>query len=57
MIDFAAEMLNKNGILFIETPNLVSYLFNILSQDYDFLDSAQHLWLFSKQSCLKEEKT
>lgn len=50
MIDFAAEMLNKNGILFIETPNLDSHMFNILGKTYDFLDPPHHLWLFSKKS-------
>ena len=50
MIDQAASLLNKNGILFIETPNLDSHLFNVLKKDYDFLIPPDHIWLFSKKS-------
>ena len=50
MIDQAIKLLNKNGILFIETPNLDSHLFHVLKKDYDFLIPPDHLWLFSKKS-------
>lgn len=45
-----AKILNKNGVLFIETPNLNSHLFLIEKENYTFLTPPQHLWIFSVKS-------
>lgn len=46
----AANLLNKGGVLFIETPNLDSHLFNFEGKNYTFLTPPEHLWIFSKPS-------
>lgn len=50
MIRRALRLLVKNGILFIETPNVNSHLFYVLKSSYDFLTPPDHKWLFSKKS-------
>ena len=46
----AVLLLNRNGILYIETPNLNSHLFYSEKQNYTFLTPPEHLWVFSKKS-------
>ncbi len=43
-----SKHLNKNGILYIETPNLDSWLFRAEQKNYTFLTPPDHLFLFSK---------
>lgn len=50
LIAQAAKLLNKDGVLFIETPNLASHLFNFEGKNYTFLTPPEHLWIFSKSS-------
>lgn len=49
-LDKVATLLNKNGILYIETPNLDSHLFNAEKTNYTFLTPPEHLYIFSKRS-------
>lgn len=49
-IKMAASLLNKNGILYIETPNLRSHLYNFEKDNYTFLTPPDHLWIFSQRS-------
>lgn len=44
------RLLNENGILYIETPNLNSHLFNVEQKNYTFLTPPEHLWIFSQKS-------
>ncbi|MFH1827489.1 MAG: class I SAM-dependent methyltransferase [bacterium] len=46
-------LLNKNGMLFIETPNLNSFLFKAEQHKYTFLTPPEHLFIFSKYSFFK----
>ncbi|MDO8610675.1 MAG: class I SAM-dependent methyltransferase [bacterium] len=48
-INKAISLLNKNGILYIETPNLKSHLYNSELQSYTFLTPPEHIWIFSLQ--------
>lgn len=53
------SLLNKRGVLYIETPNLDSYLFRSEQQNYTFLTPPDHIWLFSARSfhyLLQQEK-
>lgn len=50
MIQQAFDMLDKNGVLYIETPNLDSHLFNAEQHSYTFLTPPDHLWIFSNLS-------
>lgn len=50
IIQSAIKLLNSNGILYIETPNLNSYLFWTEKESYTFLTPSDHLWIFSKKS-------
>ncbi len=49
----ALKLLNKDGVLFIETPNLKSHLFHFESSNYTFLLPKEHLWIFSLKSFQK----
>lgn len=50
IIQSAIKLLNGNGILYIETPNLNSHLFWTEKENYTFLTPPDHLWIFSKKS-------
>ena len=52
-IQKAMSMLNKEGILFIETPNLDSHLFASEQKNYTFLLVPDHIWIFSLKSFSK----
>lgn len=45
-----ANHLHKNGILFIETPNIDSHLFDVEQTQYTFLTPPAHINLFSANS-------
>ena len=45
-----AKLLRPDGILYVETPNTNSFLFEFEKSDYTFLLVPDHLWLFSKKS-------
>lgn len=49
-LKLASLLLNKNGLLYIETPNLGSHLFQAEKYNYTFLTPPDHLWIFSQQS-------
>lgn len=49
-IETASKLLNKNGILYIETPNIKSHLASIEKEHYTFLTPPDHIWLFSPES-------
>lgn len=44
------RLLDQNGILYIETPNLNSHLFKVEQENYTFLTPPEHLWIFSLTS-------
>ena len=44
------KLLNKDGILYIETPNLDSYLYRAEQRNYTFLTPPDHLFIFSQFS-------
>ncbi|MFA5136670.1 MAG: class I SAM-dependent methyltransferase [Patescibacteria group bacterium] len=50
IIKMACNLLSKDGVLYIETPNLDSHLFYREKQDYTFLTPPDHLWIFSRKS-------
>lgn len=50
MIRSACKLLSPKGILYIETPNLDSYLYKAEQNNYTFLTPPDHLWIFSKKS-------
>lgn len=50
MISKAVKLLNPDGILFLETPNLDSHLFSAEKYNYTFLTPPDHIWLFSQKS-------
>ena len=45
-----AYLLSKEGVLYIETPNLDSWLFRVEQENYPFLTPPDHLWIFSPKS-------
>lgn len=45
-----SELLLPGGILYVETPNMNSFLFAFEKSNYTFLLVPDHLWLFSKKS-------
>lgn len=49
-LKMSEKLLKKRGILYIETPNLNSYLFTAEKYNYTFLTPPEHLWIFSLQS-------
>ncbi len=49
-ISQALTLLNKDGLLYIETPNLDSHLFNAEKYSYTFLTPPDHIWIFSQKS-------
>lgn len=53
LIFFVKKHLNKNGILFIETPNLDSHLFHHHGKNYEFLTPPDHVNLLSVKSIQK----
>jgi len=44
------SLLKIGGILYIETPNLSSYLFKAEQKNYTFLTPPEHIYIFSKKS-------
>lgn len=50
MIKEAIKLLHPNGVLFIETPNLNSHLYNFQQKHFTFLTPPDHLWVLSKDS-------
>ena len=46
----AIKLLNKDGVLYVETPNLNSWLYRIEQKNYTFLTPPEHLYIFSKDS-------
>lgn len=52
-IRMASKMLNKNGILYIETPNYNSWLAKTEKENYTFLTPPDHIWIFSKFSMIR----
>lgn len=53
MINNALSLLSKDGILFIETPNINSWLAKSEKQNYTFLTPPDHIFLLSKKSIEK----
>ncbi|MBI3366789.1 class I SAM-dependent methyltransferase [Candidatus Roizmanbacteria bacterium] len=49
-IQMCSKLLNKNGILYIETPNFNSWLAKKEKMNYTFLTPPDHIWLFSSKS-------
>lgn len=47
LIGKALKLLNKNGILYIETPNYDSHLYKTERDNYTFLTPPDHLWILS----------
>lgn len=45
-----SSLLEEEGILYIETPNLESHLFNSEKQNYTFLTPPDHLSIFSRKA-------
>lgn len=45
-----AKLLLPGGFLYVETPNMNSFLFEFEKNNYTFLLVPDHLWLFSKKS-------
>jgi len=45
-----SRLLNRGGILYIETPNYNSWLAQKEKEQYTFLTPPDHIWLFSKKS-------
>jgi len=52
-IENLLELLRKGGFLYIETPNIDSYLYFSQREFYTFLTPPDHLILFSKRSFLR----
>ncbi|NOY89231.1 MAG: class I SAM-dependent methyltransferase [FCB group bacterium] len=46
----ASRLLNKDGCLYVETPNLDSWLFWAERATYTFLTPPDHIWIFSQKS-------
>lgn len=53
IIQQALKLLNPLGVLYIETPNLNSHLYNSEKANYIYLTPPDHIWLFSKTSFYK----
>lgn len=53
IIKMASLLLKKNGVLYIETPNLDSHLYNFEKENFTFLIPPEHIWIFSKKSFQK----
>jgi len=49
----AISMLNHKGLLYIETPNFDSHLYNQEKINYTFLTPPVHQWVFSQNSFIK----
>jgi len=49
-LSMAIKLLNKDGVLYIETPNLNSCLFRVEQKNYTFLTPPEHLYILSKDS-------
>ena len=49
----ALLLLNPQGILYIETPNIDSHLYRYEKENYTFLTPPDHLWIFSQYSLEK----
>lgn len=49
-LNLISKHLNENGILYIETPNLNSHLFNFEKKEYTFLTPPDHIFIFSPKS-------
>ena len=49
-LSMAIKLLNKDGVLYVETPNLNSWLYRIEQKNYTFLTPPEHLYIFSKDS-------
>jgi len=49
-INEAISMLEPKGVLYIETPNFDSHLYNREKDHYTFLTPPVHQWVFSKKS-------
>jgi 2-polyprenyl-3-methyl-5-hydroxy-6-metoxy-1,4-benzoquinol methylase len=52
-INKAIKLLNRDGILYIETPNLNSWLFKVQQKKYTFLTPPDHTFIFSLESFKK----
>ncbi len=50
ILNLLSKHLNKNGVLYIETPNLDSHLFNFEKQNFTFLTAPDHIFIFSNKS-------
>lgn len=50
VVDRAISMLKPKGILYMETPNLASHLYNQEKDRYTFLTPPDHQWIFSRKS-------
>jgi len=44
------SLLNKNGIIYLETPNILSWLAKIEGKNYTFLTPEDHICLYSKKA-------
>jgi 2-polyprenyl-3-methyl-5-hydroxy-6-metoxy-1,4-benzoquinol methylase len=49
-INLASTLVNPGGVLYIETPNIDSYLFHYERDNYTFLTPPEHVCLLSKYS-------
>ena len=47
------KLLNHNGVIYIETPNLDSFLFYVERCQYTFLTPPEHIYIFSNKSISK----
>ncbi len=50
ILQLLPKLLNNNGVIYIETPNLNSHLFKVEKKDYTFLTPPDHIWIFSLKS-------
>jgi len=53
VIKHALSLLNPEGILYVETPNLDSHLYRFEKENYTFLTPPDHIWVFSQHSFIK----
>lgn len=49
----ASQLMNRNGILYIETPNFDSWLTKSEKENYTFLTPPDHIWVLSKFSMIR----
>lgn len=47
------QLVNEEGVLFLETPNADSHLINVEKDKYTFLIPPEHLWILSKDAIEK----